>query len=107
MNFPNYLWAICGPLVPKPLPAPNLTPKCVVLPLATASTSTVVPPITYQTLEGLLADLNALLWTPHDGHPFEFRGTWSVVSDPDAADTALLHTARVSRVARQLIGARR
>jgi hypothetical protein len=63
----------------------------------------VVPPITYQTLDVLLADLNALLWTPHDGRPFEFRGTCAVVSDPAAADNALLHAARVTRVARQLI----
>ncbi|KAJ7478741.1 hypothetical protein B0H11DRAFT_2234200 [Mycena galericulata] len=67
---------------PPPLPRPG-PPKQVVVPLVTDKVGAERPtPIIYQTLELLLIDLNRLLCTPHDGAPFDFRGTCSIIADP-------------------------
>jgi hypothetical protein len=50
--------------------------------------STTDAPITYQTLELLLADLNVLLYTPHAGRPFNFLGRCVVVVDPTAGPSS-------------------
>ncbi|KAJ6472909.1 hypothetical protein C8R47DRAFT_1324564 [Mycena vitilis] len=63
-------------------PSPNgpPPPKRVVLPLITATSATPsAPPIPYQTLALLLADLTRLLTTPHAGRAFDFRGSFAVV----------------------------
>ncbi|KAJ7839789.1 hypothetical protein B0H13DRAFT_1911037 [Mycena leptocephala] len=45
--------------------------------------STTDAPITYQTLELLLADLNVLLYTPHAGRPFNFLGRRAFLARED------------------------
>ncbi|KAJ7848412.1 hypothetical protein B0H13DRAFT_1906764 [Mycena leptocephala] len=47
--------------------------------------STTDAPVTYQTLELLLADLNVLLYTPHAGRPFNFVGRLVIHGSGNAA----------------------
>ncbi|KAJ7779760.1 hypothetical protein B0H16DRAFT_1499787 [Mycena metata] len=77
-------------------------PRRVVLPLTTDHRPS-TPPIVYQTLTLLLQDLNRILCTPHEGLPFQFSGTCSVVADAARVRNGDHYRMRVSQVGWEVI----
>ncbi|KAJ7617303.1 hypothetical protein FB45DRAFT_933856, partial [Roridomyces roridus] len=85
---------------PPPLSRPR-PPKQVVVPLVNKElNSTPLTPIVYQSLALILEDLNRLLYTPHEGQPFDFRAVCAIIADPaiDNAERVRLVAAQVTEL---------